>query len=170
VIHTPKSLANDASWRNKLNEVCQKYGIFADEVYDIIKGETWPKWNFASYNKSTKAAGAFQFIPSTLDFINKKYGSNYTTEGVLKLRPVDQLHLYDLYLRAWGYDGSVALGFMQAAPGMFSKLKRNNDRITDDLLVYDKNTRAWRVNPAWREPNDGPITVGSINRYYNHAS
>jgi len=167
--YTPGTLAKNPAWESKLNEMCRKYGILSDEIYKIIYGETVPKWNFASYNEGSKAAGAFQFIPSTLDFINKRYKTNYTISDVLHMYPHEQLDLYDKYLQAWNYDGSVALGFMQAAPGMFYRLKKRNEEITGDIVVYGKGSRAWKANPAWRETNNGPITVGSINRYYRNA-
>lgn len=169
MIYTPDHLIERPKWVSKINEMTRKYGIRDVEIYDIIYGETLPKWDFQSYNKNTQAAGAFQFIPSTIDFLNKRYGMNLVTNDVLKMIPEYQLELYDKYLSAWGYDGTVALGFMQAAPGMFYRLKKKKGEITDDIVVYDRNSRAWAANPGWREPNDGPITVGSINRYYGRV-
>lgn len=169
MICTPQMLSSNIDWNVKLHNMCDRYNISQDEVYDIIQGETWPKWNFASHNSSTNAAGAFQFIPASLHFINKRYKMNVSTSDVLKMSPVDQLELYDRYLRAWRYDGRVALGFMQAAPGIFYKMKRRGIPITDSTIVYERGSGAWKRNPGWREPNDGDVTIGSINRYYRKS-
>lgn len=166
MILPPPQLEKSRSWNNKIDEMTEKYGINRSEIYDIIYGETYPKWNFASFNRDTKAVGAFQFIPSTLNFINKRYRMGVRTEDVLHMPPAQQLELYDRYLGAWQYDGSIALGFMQAAPGMFYRLKRSGVPLSVETVVYGTDTRAWRLNPGWRSHNNGPATIGSINKYY----
>jgi len=165
-IHSPQQLANDQQWQQKLEEVVIKYGIEESDIYDIIYGETVPKWNFASYNAGSKAAGAFQFIPVTIQTLNKRYDMKLNVSKILKMTPAQQLDLYDKYLQLWNYDGTVALGFMQAAPGKFYKLKRQGVDITPDLVVYSKGSRAWRANPGWRLNGDGDATIESINQYY----
>jgi len=168
-IQTPEDLARNKRWTSLLEYMSRKYGINPGDFYDVIYGETVPKWNFASYNRGSRAAGAFQLIPSTLEWLNRVYGMNLDTELVLNMKPEEQLDVYHKYLKAWKYDGSVALGFMQAAPGKFFRLKTNGRPITDELIVYHKGSRAWRANPGWRGP-DGNITIGSINSYYQDKS
>lgn len=164
-IHTPEDLARNKRWVELLEYMSRKYDIPKVQFYNVIYGETVPKWNFASYNRGSRAAGAFQLIPSTLEWLNRVYNINLDTELVLNMKPEEQLDVYHKYLKAWRYDGSVALGFMQAAPGKFYRLKTNGRPITPDLVVYEKGSRAWEANPGWRGPN-GDIIIGSINRYY----
>jgi len=87
------------------------------------------------------------------------------TEQVLNMSPAEQLDLYEKYLWAWKYDGKVALGFMQAAPGKYYRMRSEGKQITSDLVVYSVGSPAWKANPGWRD-RGGDITIGSINEYY----
>jgi hypothetical protein len=164
-IVTPKELQQDYKWNSVMERMCSKYGISSHDVYQVIYGETVPKWNFESFNKSTKASGAFQFIPSAINFVNKRKGYSYTYSDVLKMEPYEQLQLYEAYLDSWNYQGDIALGFMQAAPGKYWKMKKRGGRLNPSDIVYEKDSKAWRMNPAWRDEN-GKITVQSIRDYY----
>jgi len=168
-IYDPVKLKKLPGWSEKIAEMSRKYNRQPIHFYHIIYGETVPKWNFASLNRSTKAAGAFQFTPNTLQWLNHQYGLHLDTEMVLEMTPAEQLKLYDKYLESWGYDGGVELGFMQAAPGKYYTLRKEGKRISNDLIVYPVGSPAWKVNPGWRERGRGHITIGSINDYYKKA-
>lgn len=161
----PNELEKDKKWKAILEDMTSRYEIPDQDIYRVIYGETVPKWNFESFNLGSKASGAFQFIPSTLDFINKRHNKNYTYQDVLKMEPWQQLQLYDMYLRAWGYEGDIAVGFMQAAPGKYYRMKKHGEKLKPSDIVYEKGSRAWKANPAWRD-NNGNITVQSISDYY----
>ena len=143
------NLKDDSDFTSAVEELAQKRGITTSEVYKVIQGESG--FNPKAKNKSG-ATGLFQFMPATAKMLG------VTTSDILKMSPAQQVALYDKYLDKWNYSSSNRLGIMQAAPAFASK--------GPDEVVYKKGSSAWKQNPGWRELNDGPITVRSINSYY----
>jgi hypothetical protein len=143
-------LLADEGFSTKLAEMKGKYpGLTEGEIFRVIKGES--AFNLRAKNPSG-ATGLFQFIPSTA----KELG--VTTDQIAQMSAGEQLALYDKYLEKWGYDGSISLGAMQAAPA-FAKRDPNT-------VVYKKGSAAWRQNPGWRTSEGGDITLASIDNYY----
>jgi len=148
----PEALENDAAFQAKLDEMIQKYpGLTKQEIYKIIKGESG--FNTQAVNESG-ATGLFQLMPDSAKDIG------YTTAQIYNMSAAQQLQVYDEYLAFWNYNGSNALGMMQAAPA-YASSRNGND------VVYRVGTKAWIANPPWRPPGGGDITVNSINAYYN---
>jgi soluble lytic murein transglycosylase-like protein len=142
-------LKNDPSFLSAIEGLAEKRGISTSELYKVIQGESG--FNPRAQNKSG-AAGLFQFMPDTA----KELGVN--SSDILSMSPKEQVELYDKYLERWNYNSSNRLGIMQAAPAFASR--------KPDAVIYSKGSAAWKQNPGWRELNDGPITVRSINSYY----
>lgn len=143
-------IANDAEFQAVLSEMLAKYpGLTAGDIYRVIQGES--SFNPQALNASG-AAGLFQFMPS----VARELGTS--TSQILAMKPADQLRLYDKYLQRWGYRGG-SLGIMQAAPAFADN--------PPDSVVYPVGSPAWQQNPGWRTSNDGPITVASVNAYYD---
>lgn len=142
-------LRSDPEFMAGVDYMQQRWGIEPDELFDIMKGES--NFNPTAQNSSTKAAGLFQFIPSTAEELG------VTVDEVLNMSPSQQLDLYDRYLERWDYAGQ-GLGIMQAAPG-----HRNKGA---EEVIYDVGSRAWEQNPGWRSAGGGAITRASINDYY----
>lgn len=106
-------LLADEAFSSKLNEMKDKYpGLTEGELFRVIKGES--AFNLRAKNPSG-ATGLFQFIPSTA----KELG--VTVDQIAEMSAGEQLELYDRYLEKWGYDGSISLGAMQAAPAYATK-------------------------------------------------
>ena len=147
-------LKDDSEFQAVLAEMKAKYpGLTDAEIYRVIQGES--AFNPRAVNSSTNAAGLFQFIPS----VAAELGTS--PSAIINSSPADQLRLYDKYLQRWGYKGG-SLGIMQAAPA-----KAN---LPGNAIVYEVGSRAWELNPGWRTAGNGPITVDSINAYYNGRS
>lgn len=143
------TLKDDLEFTSSIEALAEKRGISTSELYKVIKGESGfdPK----AKNESG-ATGLFQFMPDSA----KELG--VTPKDILNMTPTQQVGLYDKYLERWNYSSDNRLGIMQAAPAFAN-------RAPEDL-VYGKDTKAWEKNPGWRELNNGPITVRSINSYY----
>lgn len=144
-------LLSDPDFMTKVSMLEDKYGDgFKEELFKVMKGESG--FNPRAKNPQGSASGLFQFIATTAE------GLGVSTTDILRMEPVEQLELYEKYLDQYGYDGSVSLGMMQAAPAFANK--------SPDTIIYDVGSEAWRVNPGWRTSKNGPITVASIDRYY----
>ena len=143
------NIADDADFREAVKALAERRGISTDEIYSVIQGES--SFNPRARNRSG-AAGLFQIMPESA----RELG--VSTSEILNMSPARQVALYDRYLERWNYNSSNRLGIMQAAPAFA-------DRSPDDV-IYAKGSKAWEQNPGWRELNDGPITVRSINSYY----
>lgn len=148
-VEPPEKIKADSEFTSAVANLADKYNISESEVYAVIQGES--AFNPKATNKSG-ATGLFQIMPDTA----KEIGT--TTEDILNMSPAEQVAVYDKYLARWNYTGDNRLGIMQAAPAFA-------DRGPDEV-IYAKGSAAWKQNPGWRELNDGPITVKSINNYY----
>ena len=143
------NLKDDSEFTSSIEALAEKHGISTNELYKVIKGESG--FNPKAKNASG-ATGLFQFMPATA----KELG--VSTKDILNMTPTQQVGLYDKYLERWKYSSNNRLGIMQAAPAFANR--------EPEAVIYGKDTKAWKQNPGWRELNDGPITVRSINSYY----
>lgn len=146
------SKIEDPSFIQAVEDLSAKYNIDPSEVYKVIQGES--SFNPRAKNPSG-ATGLFQFMPATA----RELGT--TTDAILSMTPTEQVALYDKYLSRWKYDGSNRLGVMQAAPAYASR--------GPEEVIYPVGSPAWKQNPGWRSSGNGPITVRSINAYYERA-
>ena len=142
-------LASDSEFTASIEKLAKKRGISTSELYKVIQGES--SFNPTARNKSG-ATGLFQIMPGSA----KELG--VSTGQILKMTPAQQVDLYDKYLGRWNYSSKNRLGIMQAAPAFANR--------EPEAVIYSKGSKAWDQNPGWRELNDGPITVRSINSYY----
>ena len=142
-------LASDSEFTASIEKLAKKRGISTSELYKVIQGES--SFNPTARNKSG-ATGLFQIMPDSA----KELG--VSTGQILKMTPAQQVDLYDKYLGRWDYSSKNRLGIMQAAPAFANR--------EPEAVIYSKGSKAWDQNPGWRELNDGPITVRSINSYY----
>ena len=144
-------LEADPTWEAKMAEMEAKYpGLSRDDIYRIIQGES--KFVVRDVN-SIGATGLFQFTEGAAGDLG------YTTSQIGAMTPTQQLQVYDEYLAFWKYNPANSLGIVQGAPKYASK--------PASTVVYDVGSAAWRQNPGWRPSDGGPITVGSMNDYYN---
>jgi len=157
----PASLANDTQFQSKFQEMKAKYPgdyFTLPRLYQIIKGES--AFNTRALNRSSNAAGLFQFIPSTLRDLNSRNGTSHSSSSIRSMTAAQQLQVYDEYLSRWNYKGNNHLGMMQAAPAFANR--------SPDTIVYRINTQAWAGNSGWRDPKPGgPVTVRGINQFYD---
>ena len=142
-------LADDSSFTAAIEDLAERRGISPSELYKIIQGESG--FNPRAQNASG-ATGLFQFMPGTA----RELG--VSTSEIRNMAPTEQVALYDEYLERWDYSSSNRLGIMQAAPAFANR--------EPEAVIYEQGSAAWRQNPGWRELDDGPITVRSINSYY----
>lgn len=145
----PEAVKKDPAFMQQIERLSEKYGVNPSQIYKVIQGESG--FNPKATNKSG-ASGLFQFMPKTAAELG------WTTEEILSMAPAEQAKVYEQYLDFWGYDGSNALGIMQAAPAFAN--------ASPETVVYKKGSKAWDQNPGWRTSGDGDITVASINNYY----
>lgn len=157
----PAYLQNDPAWQAKLAEMKKEFPGFSEEdFYKMIKGESG--FITDAYNPDTRASGLFQFIPSTAR------GLGTTSEAIRRMSPVQQLEVYQRYLRNANYAGGP-FGVVQAAPSTYRSLVGRYgtwSSVPNSTVIYGTGTAAWRANPGWRPSNGGPITKGSIEAYY----
>lgn len=157
--------SGDEQFVDSVEKLAKKYNVTTNDIYNIIQGES--KFKPDSVNHLGYRT-MFQFGPAAIADINKYTDAEVDFNTIQNLSPSEQVALYDKYLERWGYDGSVPLALMQAAPGLSSELKGK----PDSTIVYSKNSKskkhrdAWHANPAWRTSKDGPITLGSLKAYY----
>ena len=126
-------------------------GLDSKEFETMIERES--SFNTRAFNKASKAAGLFQFVPRTA----RELGT--TVSSILRMTADEQLGVYEKYMDKWigsGNNASGKLAMLQAAPAYA------ND--PDDTIIYQKGSKAWKLNPGWRG-EDGDITVGSIKNY-----
>lgn len=142
-------LADDSSFTAAIEDLAERRGISTSELYKVIQGESG--FNPRAQNASG-ATGLFQFMPGTA----RELG--VSTSEIRNMTPTEQVALYDEYLERWDYSSSNRLGIMQAAPAFANR--------EPEAVIYEQGSAAWRQNPGWRELDDGPITVRSINSYY----
>lgn len=146
----PDNLKSDPSFMSEIKKIAEKQGFPESELYRLIQGES--AFNPKALNKSSKAAGMFQFIPAVAEELGT------TTDDILNMSPTQQLSLYDKYLDRWNYKGTVPLAVMHAAPALANK--------SPDSVAYKKGSKAWEQNPGWRPKDGGDITLKSITEYY----
>lgn len=151
-----KNLIRNQPFNNKFTEMQEKFpGLDSQEFATMIQRES--SFDTKAYNSKSGAAGLFQFIPKTARSLG-------TTSFRIRRMPAhEQLAVYDLYMQRYigaGNNAKGKLAMLQAAPAYA------ND--PDDTIIYKKGSRAWRLNPGWRD-DGGDITVGSIKNYYKVA-
>lgn len=147
--------ANDPDFVPAVRKLADKYGITVNEIYAVINGEN-KDWSWNTTNK-LGYKGLFQIGEQPA----AEAGIDYT--NITNMTPTQQVEAYDKYLERWGYDGSVPLALMQAAPSLAKRLKGK----PDSTVVYTQSDDAWAANPNWRSNNKtGPITLGSLKSYY----
>lgn len=157
--------SGDENFVDSVEKLAEKYNVTTNEIYAIIQGES--KFDPTSVNNLGYKT-MFQFGKDAITDINKFTDANVDYDTIEKLSPSEQVALYDKHLERWGYDGSVPLALMQAAPALANSMKGK----PDSTIVYSKNSKskkyrdAWNANPAWRTSKDGPITLGSLKAYY----
>lgn len=154
--------SGDSEFKDSVQRLADKYDITTREVYDIIQGES--KWKPDSEN-SLGYKGLFQFGEDAITDINRFTDATVDYNTIQNLPPSEQVAVYDKHLERWGYDGSIPLAVMQAAPGKAKSLKGK----PDSTIVYPVDTdpdSAWSRNPGWRKGKNGPITLGSLKNYY----
>ena len=145
--------ANDPDFRASVKELSKEFNITDREVYSVINGEnsdwSWDVTNNLGYK------GLFQVGKTPAE----EAGIDY--ENLTSMKPSQQVREYAKYLRRWGYDGSVPLAVMQAAPGKVKSLKGK----PENTVVYAKGSKEWKANPLWRSENNGPVTIASLKEW-----
>ena len=155
VVAGDTELIKDPAFMREIEKLEEKFpGLKRGEIFSIIRGES--KFNSSAYNKESKASGLFQFIPVAA----KDLG--VSVDEIRKMSPAQQVELYGKYLDFWDYNPSNSLAIMQAAPAL---AKRSNP----EDVIYKVGSKEWKANPGWRSGKDGPITLTSINSYYNRG-
>lgn len=146
--------ANDPEFKDSVERLAEDFNITTREIYSVINGEN-KDWSWTTTNK-LGYKGLFQIGKTPAE----EAGIDY--EALTTLKPSEQVAEYRKYLERWGYDGSVPLAVMQAAPGKAKSLKGK----PSSTVIYAKNSKEWKANPGWRSEGNGPITLGSLKGYY----
>ena len=146
-------LLQDDAFMNQLAMMQNKYpGLTQQEIFDVIQGES-------SFRLGVVNSGGYKGLFQIGKKAAADAGIDY--DNLEKMSAADQLKAYDKYLDFCGYDGTYALGILQAAPS-----KRN---ASPDTVVYTKkdNPKVFELNEKWFDEN-GNATVASINSYYGY--
>lgn len=110
------------------------------------------KWNPAAQNPKSKATGLIQFMKGTAEELGTTLdalkGMSRGDQSVYVQKYFDKVHKIAIYV------GDVYM--MVAAPAYVGQ--------PDGTVVYPVGSAAWKDNPGWRMPGDGPVTAGSIRR------
>lgn len=155
--------SGDDEYTQAVQELADEFNVTTTEIYSIVHGES--KGDPTVVN-SGGYKGLFQIGEDAANDVGLDYAN------IEKMKPSDQVRAYAKYLRWWGYDGSVPLALMQAAPDLARRMKGK----PSDTVIYSKNSKskqyraAWNANPGWRTSSDGPITLGSLSAYYGGRS
>ena len=148
---------------SQIEKMSDKYGISSNEFYRIIQGESG--MDTTAVNPDSKAVTLVQFIPTQFEKGGVFEDKGITAKEASNMSDVKQLKLYEEYLDYWGYDGSVPLAILQAAPNKLDDIKNNPDTV-----IYKKGSKAWKQNPNWRTEGDGDITGQSVMDYFERVS
>ena len=151
-------LNNNELFKAQLDKFVQDHGVTPSEIYGIISGES--SYNTKAFNR-TGATGLFQFMPQ----VAAEHGTSANL--INQMSADEQMQLWNQYATKWKkYHGipnlKFKLGVLQAAP---AHLKKDPSEV-----IYKKDSKAWDVNPGWREDGDGDITVASISDYYTRKA
>lgn len=129
------------------------------EVSKVIQIESG--WRTNARNPVSNASGLIQLMPAW--FARHEFRSDLPTgsERAAAFRQLDALGQLPWILtyfrevgRPWRVPGDTYLAV--AAPAHVG--------APNEKLVFAVGSKAWQQNPAWREPEGGPITAGSIRR------
>lgn len=127
-----------------------KRGWPSAELDSVIAIESG--WDPSAHHPVTKAGGLIGFMP----FVLPKVGYLGTPESFWLLTAAQQApyvgHFFDLIGVKWKLPGDTYLAV--AAPKYVG--------APDSQIVYARGTKAWELNPGWRDPRTGEITAGSI--------
>ena len=111
-------------------------------------------WNPASMHPVTKAGGLIGFMP----FVLRDLGWKGTPREFYAQSAREQApwvgRYFDLVGVRWHVPGDTYLAL--AAPRFVG--------APDSQVAYPKGSKAWQLNPGWRDPLTGEITAGSIRR------
>lgn len=111
-------------------------------------------WNPSAHHPVTRAGGLIGFMP----FIMAKLGWTAGPEAFWRLSAAEQApfvgRYFDLVNVRWSQPGDTYVAL--AAPKYVGS--------TDSTVVYPRGSKAWQLNPGWRDPLTGEITTGSIRR------
>ena len=146
-------LLQDDEFMNQLALMQNKYpGLTQQELFDVIQGES-------SFRLGVVNSGGYKGLFQIGEAAAGDAGIDYA--NLEKMSAADQLKAYEKYLDFWGYDGTYALGILQAAP--------KYRKASPDTVVYTKkdNPDVFEKNEKWFDKN-GNATVASINSYYGY--
>jgi hypothetical protein len=111
-------------------------------------------WNPSAHHPVTKAGGLIGFMP----FIMGKLGWTAGPEAFWRLSAAEQApfvgRYFDLVNVRWREPGDTYLAL--AAPKYVG--------APDSTVAYPRGSKAWQLNPGWRDPLTSEITAGSIRR------
>lgn len=145
-----------SSERARVTAALAELGWPAHEVDPVIQIES--EWRPAARNPVSDASGLIQFIPRVLARLGFRPELEPAARAAaFRLLSADaQIPWILSYFRPmkWRRPGDTYVAV--AASGHVG--------APDDRIIYPIDSAAWRQNPAWREPNNGPITAGSIRR------
>lgn len=109
-------------------------------------------WDPAAVNPDSQAAGLIQFLPFTQKLLKMPVAAQLLSRA-------DQAPYVAAYFErvASQIQAPGDLYLAIAGPKLLGR--------PDSSRVAPVGSTTWTQNPGWREPNDGPITVGSVRRY-----
>ena len=111
-------------------------------------------WDPQAFAPSTNAGGLIGFMP----FVLRKLGWTGTPESFRAQNAGAQApwvgKFFDLINQRWRVPGDTYLAL--AASGHVGD--------NDADIVYKRGSKAWELNPGWRDKVTGEITAGSIRR------
>lgn len=146
-------LTNDPrDWKSQAAAVATQAGLDPKALQGVIQAESGG--NPSAQNPSG-ATGLIQFMPE----IAQAMGT--TTDAIKKMPVAEQLPLVVQYLKDRGINEKSTQDDMYvaiAAGGNFVGRP-------DSTVVYPKNSKGWKANPAWRPADGGDITVADIKAY-----
>lgn len=111
-------------------------------------------WNPGAMHPVTRAGGLIGFMP----FVLRQLGWKESPEAFFRLSAREQApwvgRYFDLTGTRWRVPGDTYLAL--AAPRYVG--------APDATTVYPRGSKAWQLNPGWRDALTGEITAGSIRR------
>ena len=123
-------------------------GVPPDEADRVVTIESG--WNPAARNSASGAVGLLQWMPETL----KAMPGSPTPGFVQAMSRVGQAGLvratFATYKRSRPGDAYLWI----VAPAFFF--------ASPSKEIYGVGSRAWQLNPGWREPGNGPVTVRRV--------
>lgn len=151
-------VAEQPLFKSVLIAISNALGVNPNYLMQVFHAES--RVNPKAFNKTSKAAGLIQFMPSTAA------GLGTTTEALLKMNATEQLDWVYKYFKPYtgrlnSYADVYFVVFFPAAIGKTDDWVLKTSKLSPEIIA--------KQNPAINIIKDGKITVGEFKQYLKNT-